>query len=757
MEKIEKICECCGANLKELKSKYFCEHCFSEYTKSFDDNDAVQIRLNQAQKARLNLNFDLSQQLYESVMDEYPSSLEAKWGFLLSKLGIEFVKEGNTHIPTCHRLSFDNILEEKVYKELIKLSNDDSKKWYIEHSEKIEEIRKQLISISKKTEEYDVFISYKATIEGKPTTDSQYATDIYHELTKQGYKVFLSRISLQKVSGNSYEPYIFSALQSSKAFILVSSQLDYIQSTWVKNEWIRYLELIRDKKKIKNSIIPVYTNISPYDFPEELKGIQGIELTSIDFKENLLASLNFVFQEKKLDTQEQTPLIKKANLIKPIKVDKQKEINPLKTFEFGKLSGEQQNEDINIQKSLENGYNFLNNRVFDVALEQFKSVIKTDYSHYKAYFGVILSELKITSKIFDYVDSELVNTSILKDSYQALEKFLMYAPDNVDGHEHLEKIIYILNMMIYSKRSFSDIYALYQPLFSTIIQAIPIERSYFLAANFLDEIINNEEKFYADELIFKVYSMFRDVLLNYNKDVFVKYILSILENSTKDTKTALKITKDALLYVVDDDDLYYKEYIFSLGVSSIRDAVDLIANKRKYQAFDVVIRKYSNSEKILYEHLNEVLNLIKIDNDKKRQFLFKFVDHIFGYLPNFDLKRFHDALIKFGYIALRFNAFKIAQKYYNEILKVYPEHEMALWGMVLSLANASDEFELVSRRVELIQYKEYKKILNLSIQTDYYTEVYIAIKNKSINEKLNAIIHNRWENLYFPFQITETT
>ena len=65
------------------------------------------------------------------------------------------------------------------------------------------------MEISQKEEPFDIFICYKETDNhGRRTPDSVLATELYHELTKIGFKVFFSRITLEDKLGSAYEPYI---------------------------------------------------------------------------------------------------------------------------------------------------------------------------------------------------------------------------------------------------------------------------------------------------------------------------------------------------------------------------------------------------------------------------------------------------------------------------------------------------------------------------------------------------------------------
>ena len=96
-------------------------------------------------------------------------------------------------------------------------------------------------------------------------------------MTNEGFKVFFSRITLEDKLGTAYEPYIFAALNSAKVMVVLGTKPEYFNAVWVKNEWSRYLALIKaGQKKI---LIPAYKDMDPYDLPEEFSHLQAQDMT----------------------------------------------------------------------------------------------------------------------------------------------------------------------------------------------------------------------------------------------------------------------------------------------------------------------------------------------------------------------------------------------------------------------------------------------------------------------------------------------
>ena len=154
----------------------------------------------------------------------------------------------------------------------------------------IDDIQKGILEISNKEEPFEVFICYKETdANGRRTPDSVLATDLYHQLTNEGFKVFFSRITLEDKLGTAYEPYIFAALNSAKVMVVLGTKPEYFNAVWVKNEWSRYLALIKNSKN--KVLIPAYKDMDPYDLPEEFSHLQAQDMSKLGFMQDLIRGI----------------------------------------------------------------------------------------------------------------------------------------------------------------------------------------------------------------------------------------------------------------------------------------------------------------------------------------------------------------------------------------------------------------------------------------------------------------------------------
>lgn len=290
-------CKMCGGDIQIIDGSYICEceYCGSKQTlPNFDDDKKTKL-FERANRLRFECEFDKAASIYESIVAEFPEEAESYWGLVLCKYGIEYVDDPKTgdKIPTCHRLSFDSVTVDTNFDNALLYGNKESREIYTAEANKIEEIRKKVVAVSSQEQPYDVFICYKETdANGGRTEDSVLAQKIYEELTIKDYRVFFSKISLESKIGEEYEPYIFAALNSSKVMLVVGTDYNNMNSIWVRNEWSRYLDLM--KKNKDKMLIPCYKDMDPYDLPKEFAGLQAQDMGKVGAIQDLVRGIGKV-------------------------------------------------------------------------------------------------------------------------------------------------------------------------------------------------------------------------------------------------------------------------------------------------------------------------------------------------------------------------------------------------------------------------------------------------------------------------------
>ena len=292
-------CKICGGALEidSAQSVATCEYCGTKQTlPKLDDNRRANL-YDRANHFRRNNDFDKAMGIYENSLDEDNTDAEAYWSIVLCRYGIEYVEDPVTHkrVPTVNRVQYTSIFDDEDYKSALANADGYQREIYESEANAINEIQKGFLAISQKEEPFDVFICYKETdVSGRRTQDSVLATELYHELTQEGFKVFFSRITLEDKLGVAYEPYIFAALNSAKVMVVVGTRPEHFNAVWVKNEWSRYLVLI--KNGAKKTLIPAYRDMDPYDLPEEFSHLQAQDMSKLGFMQDMIRGIKKIIE-----------------------------------------------------------------------------------------------------------------------------------------------------------------------------------------------------------------------------------------------------------------------------------------------------------------------------------------------------------------------------------------------------------------------------------------------------------------------------
>ena len=284
-------CKMCGGNIEFEPSATVgvCDSCGTKQTLPRLDDDKKANLYDRANHFRRNNDFDKAMGIYEQILNEDGTDAEAYWSLVLCRYGVEYVEDPATHrrVPTVNRAQFTSVLADEDYKAALAHADTLQKSIYEAEAHAIDEIQKGILEISQKEEPFDVFICYKETdANGRRTQDSVLATELYHELVREGFKVFFSRITLEDKLGTAYEPYIFAALNSSKVMVVLGTKPEHFNAVWVKNEWSRYLALI--KNGARKMLIPAYRDMDPYDLPEEFSHLQAQDMSKLGFMQDLV-------------------------------------------------------------------------------------------------------------------------------------------------------------------------------------------------------------------------------------------------------------------------------------------------------------------------------------------------------------------------------------------------------------------------------------------------------------------------------------
>ncbi len=289
------ICKRCNAEftVDGRKSVEPCPYCgsFVPLLHGMDDEARVKA-FKRAEQNRRNGDFDEAARPYRKILDQDLTDAEAYWSLLECRYGVQYVKDpGNGEIKfTVSRMRYASILEDEDYKSAMENATDEQREVYENTAAAIAATQKEFLRIAQNEKPFDVFICYKeADADGRRTEDSVLAGKIYAELTSLGYRVFYSRETLREYPGEKFEPHIFAALYSAKLMLLVATSSEYVESTWVRNEWKRYLDQIdREGQLGQGKVLLPVLKMLPKDLPQALRQLQAIEMGRNDAMSRLM-------------------------------------------------------------------------------------------------------------------------------------------------------------------------------------------------------------------------------------------------------------------------------------------------------------------------------------------------------------------------------------------------------------------------------------------------------------------------------------
>ncbi len=362
-------CKMCGGTLEisANQTTAVCEYCGTSQTLPKLTDEKRANLYDRANHFRRNNEFDKAMSIYENILNEDSTDAEAYWSLVLCRYGIEYVEDPATkkRVPTVNRAQFTSVFDDDNYKQALEYADGYQKSIYEQEANAINEIQKGILAISQKEEPFDVFICYKETDNnGRRTQDSVLANDLYHQLTSEGFKVFFSRITLEDKLGVAYEPYIFAALNSAKVMVVIGTKPEYFNAVWVKNEWSRYLSLVKQSggKKI---IIPAYRDMDPYDLPEEFSHLQAQDMSKLGFMQDLIRGIKKLTETPKQAVKE-TVIVNNGNA--------------------------------NVAPLLKRAFMYLEDGEWNSADEYCEKVLDQDPENAVAYLGKLMAELRVSKQ-----------------------------------------------------------------------------------------------------------------------------------------------------------------------------------------------------------------------------------------------------------------------------------------------------------------------------------------------------------------------
>ena len=293
-------CDYCGSKLEFAPGENevtcaFCRRSVERIRASVDVADLIA----KGNERIYDLDFEKAQALFIEATYADPQSIEAIWGQLRCRYGVELLYEDTTdkRFLVCHKHTDRPITEDPLYRYMerrIQAEPDDGKyRQYLKDAKDIEsEWREHNSLLEQNARPYDVFLCYKETdryidesgrVCKRPSQDREWVAKFYRELVKAlegtGLRVFYAPEALKALVGIAYAASISYALSTARVLFLIVGDKTYIQekeSTWVSSEWKRFYQF-KESERLKRKIVPVLLrNLRPEELPVNIPRLQAI-------------------------------------------------------------------------------------------------------------------------------------------------------------------------------------------------------------------------------------------------------------------------------------------------------------------------------------------------------------------------------------------------------------------------------------------------------------------------------------------------
>ena len=144
--------------------------------------------------------------------------------------------------------------------------------------------------------------------------------------------------------------------------VVLGTRPEYFNAVWVKNEWSRYLAIVKQSGG-KKVLIPAYRDMDPYDLPDEFSHLQAQDMSKLGFMQDLIRGI-----KKIASAAESKTTVKETVVV---------------------------NNNANIAPLLKRAFMFLEDGEWEKADDFCEQVLNQDPENAQAYIGKLMAELHI--------------------------------------------------------------------------------------------------------------------------------------------------------------------------------------------------------------------------------------------------------------------------------------------------------------------------------------------------------------------------
>lgn len=708
------ICNICGGNYIYKDGKWICA-CCDNIRQDEITNDELVLLSNAATKLRM-ADFDGAEELYLDFIKKYPKNSEGYWGLLLSKYGIKYEDDfDGKRIPTVYATSIESIINDEYYKKALALADKDREKYYKQQANKFELIRQEWVEKASKEQPVDIFICYKDSDEENDiarTDDSYEAQNLYTYLMSKGYSVFFSRESLRDKVSEKYEPYIFNALNTAHVMIVYSSSKEYIESTWVKNEWTRFLKKIKNKQKQPNSLIVAFDKMKSSELPKAFSSVQCMNASEKTFYADLEKHIQKVIKKAT------TPIAKleRVELKENVKHKKTKKLTKeIVKREIGTYSVEQLTGDDETQ--LKTAYKFLARGLFSDAEEIFNKILEKTNRNGQAIIGKLLVDLNATSvdNIAKHINEE-TDLDQFEDAIAFSDK--EFALKILSGLK--KSSIYHFN---------EGNYELAINLFEAIIKYNVEDTSYIEQINsIITDLIIQDKNDIANNLITLLLKTFTEDTDKYLTEL--ERVIDIFRSQSEFTLAEKYIDMYMNIYK-GNPKIVWKSILNGIGCNDEEKLADYIYNLEDFKTFEHLLQIAEDKNSIIDKVLNSIKDCVSLYShlgvytDCSRVF-----DAIIRYTA--DDKKYIDVIFDFAKICQEKGLFTLAEKYYAIVISEEETNHNAYWRLLQSKLKAKNNKELIEQPIIITTLSEFHSAIVATGDDERSADRYIDLKAKQL-------------------------
>lgn len=556
-----RICPICGSTeIVKKDGEWYCKSCDTFLYDKFDSEEKRVVFLSRKGNAEsdLKLNpprFDDAFEKFESLIKEFPNSSSLYWGLVRAKYGIKYeVDNDGKMVPSCYKPKYVDFRKDKAYLKAIELAESEAlKEKYQKEAERIAITWKKWQTEAKKYN-YDVFLSFKATDENnEETEDSKLMRELYTNLVECGFRVFYSPVSMREFVGKPYyDAYIFNALEKAEVLIVCGLKPEYLSSTWVENEWSRYLGQIQRGEKEKDSLIVLCGEYNPTEeMPRRIAYRQAFKASSrtlfSDIRDKVEETLVKARRKNALEHIEVKKVeqgVKKAFSESKLELEEvgiskivKKSFEPAKEVRFKELSNSATGiytPDIN--DKLSTASSLLKNNNFADATIFYNDCIKEDNANGKAWIGLFASKLYDyqilvdldTNRSFKHRLLDFEECCIFEENINTIQNILEYADNKESGERFIE---FLTETVLFSLFNYGN-------LFETAFTLFKIINSYdtgyrVSARRIVIENFGNIYKCLGGEGLDKFGQEIVDTLSSGSLEEYLKIVESLIEVFSK--------------------------------------------------------------------------------------------------------------------------------------------------------------------------------------------------------------------------------